>query len=74
MRCLHNTLAQVDSKNLLVGDILKLEEDNEVPCDAVVLSTSDANGLCYIQVSFMSVLQVRAHVTLLPPCSHGRMR
>lgn len=35
---------------MLVGDIIRLEEDHEVPCDAVVLSTSDANGLCYIQV------------------------
>ena len=35
---------------MLVGDVIKLEEDNEVPCDAVVLSSSDANGLCYIQV------------------------
>ncbi len=44
-------LPQIDSQAVLVGDIIKLEEDNEVPCDAVVLSTSDANGLCYIQVS-----------------------
>ena len=44
------SILQIESKDMLVGDIIRLEEDHEVPCDAVVLSTSDANGLCYIQV------------------------
>ncbi len=36
-------------KKLEVGDIVLLREDDQVPADIVVLSTSDANGLCYVE-------------------------
>ncbi|KAF8310990.1 phospholipid-transporting ATPase 1 [Clavulina sp. PMI_390] len=36
-------------KKLEVGDCVLLTENDQVPADIVVLSTSDANGLCYVE-------------------------
>jgi magnesium-transporting ATPase (P-type) len=33
-----------------VGDILRLQENDEIPCDLVLLSSSDPLGNCFIQV------------------------
>lgn len=42
---------EVPSKSLHVGDVLYLEENEEIPCDCVVLYSSNANGICYIQTA-----------------------
>ncbi|EJT98292.1 phospholipid-translocating P-type ATPase [Dacryopinax primogenitus] len=36
-------------KKLYVGDIVLLRENDQVPADIIVLSTSDADGLCYVE-------------------------
>jgi phospholipid-translocating ATPase len=36
-------------KKLEVGDIVLLRDNDQVPADIVVLSTSDADGLCYVE-------------------------
>ncbi|TFK47398.1 phospholipid-translocating P-type ATPase [Heliocybe sulcata] len=36
-------------KKLEVGDIVLLRDDEQVPADIVVLSTSDPDGLCYLE-------------------------
>ncbi|KXT04328.1 hypothetical protein AC578_7971 [Pseudocercospora eumusae] len=36
-------------KNVRVGDFVRLYNDEEVPSDIIVLSTSDADGACYIE-------------------------
>ncbi|KAF8328106.1 uncharacterized protein EI90DRAFT_2926464 [Cantharellus anzutake] len=36
-------------KKLEVGDVILLRENDQVPADIVVLSTSDPNGLCYVE-------------------------
>ncbi|KAG8948486.1 hypothetical protein FRC04_009694 [Tulasnella sp. 424] len=36
-------------KKLEVGDIVLLRDDDQIPADIVVLSTSDADGLCYVE-------------------------
>ena len=36
-------------KNVQVGDFVRLYNDEEIPADVVVLSTSDADGACYIE-------------------------
>lgn len=41
----------VPSKDVRVGDVLVLVENDEVPCDCVVLSSSDPNGNAYIQTT-----------------------
>lgn len=36
-------------KDVRVGDFVRLYNDEEVPADIIVLSTSDADGACYIE-------------------------
>jgi phospholipid-translocating ATPase len=36
-------------KKLEVGDIVLLKENDQVPADVIVLSTSDPDGLCYLE-------------------------
>ncbi|KAF5313608.1 hypothetical protein D9611_010219 [Ephemerocybe angulata] len=36
-------------KKLEVGDIVLLRDNDQVPADIVVLSTSDADGMCYLE-------------------------
>ncbi|KIM27890.1 hypothetical protein M408DRAFT_329812 [Serendipita vermifera MAFF 305830] len=36
-------------KKLEVGDIVLLRDNDQIPADIVVLSTSDADGLCYVE-------------------------
>lgn len=43
-------IVEVAAKDVSVGDVVYLTEDEEIPCDCVVLYSSNPNGLCYIQV------------------------
>jgi phospholipid-translocating ATPase len=36
-------------KNLVVGDFVRVYNNDEVPADIVILSTSDADGACYVE-------------------------
>lgn len=36
-------------KNLQVGDFVRIYNDEEIPADLVVLSTSDPDGACYVE-------------------------
>ncbi|KAH8662013.1 hypothetical protein BX600DRAFT_308143 [Xylariales sp. PMI_506] len=36
-------------KNVQVGDFVRLYNDDELPADIIVLSTSDADGACYVE-------------------------
>ena len=36
-------------KLIYPGEILKIEDDEFLPCDILLLSTSDPNGLCYVE-------------------------
>lgn len=36
-------------KKLEVGDIVLLRDNDQIPADIAVLSTSDSNGLCYVE-------------------------
>lgn len=41
-------------KKLEVGDVVLLREDDQVPADMVVLSTSDADGQCFVETKNVS--------------------
>lgn len=36
-------------KELIVGDYVKLENDQEIPADVVILSTSETDNVCYVE-------------------------
>lgn len=36
-------------KNVQVGDFIRLYNDDELPADIIVLSTSDSDGACYVE-------------------------
>ena len=42
---------ETTAEHIKVGDVLKLDNDEQVPADCMVLSTGDANGQCYISTS-----------------------
>ncbi|CDW80053.1 probable phospholipid-transporting atpase ih [Stylonychia lemnae] len=44
-------VVQVKSQDLRVGDIIELHDDQIVPADCVLLSSSDNNGQCFVQTS-----------------------
>lgn len=43
------TFEQRAWKTIYPGEILKIEDDDFLPCDILLLSTSDPNGLCYVE-------------------------
>ena len=49
-------MPQLPSEQILVGDIIRLTENEEIPCDVVLLSTSDPTGNCFIQVCVVCVV------------------
>lgn len=36
-------------KNVKVGDIIRVHNNDEIPADIILLSTSDADGACYVE-------------------------
>ena len=71
----------VQSQDIHVGDIIKLSEDDEIPCDCVLLTSSDDSGDCFIQTTNLdgeSNLKGRSSVgptkDLRTPRSLGRWR
>lgn len=42
---------QIQSQDIQVGDLICLYENEQVPCDIVILKTSDESGGCYIQTA-----------------------
>lgn len=45
---------QIEAQDIQVGNIVWLRENDEVPCDLVLIGTSDPQGFCYIEVNFYS--------------------
>lgn len=42
---------QIRAQDIHVGNIVWLRENDEVPCDLVLLGTSDPQGICYVETS-----------------------
>eukprot|EP00249_Psilotum_nudum_P019167 c27124_g1_i1 orf=428-3133(+) len=42
---------QIHSQDIQVGDIVWLRENDEVPCDLVLLGTSEPHGVCYAETA-----------------------
>eukprot|EP00268_Persea_americana_P027236 TRINITY_DN2667_c0_g1_i2.p1 TRINITY_DN2667_c0_g1~~TRINITY_DN2667_c0_g1_i2.p1 ORF type:complete len:1108 (+),score=144.64 TRINITY_DN2667_c0_g1_i2:417-3740(+) len=42
---------QIRSQDIRVGNIVWLRENDEVPCDLVLIGTSDPQGICYVETA-----------------------
>lgn len=41
-------LQEIESKDIHVGDIIRVDEDDSFPCDIILLASSNEEGKCYI--------------------------
>ena len=44
-----NGLEKIKSKDIQVGDVVKLKKGDEIPCDLLLLQSSDEGGVAYIR-------------------------
>lgn len=49
--CRNGLKQNVESQNIHVGDIIYLTEGEEIPCDVLLLTSSNKSGLVYIQTA-----------------------
>eukprot|EP01133_Synstelium_polycarpum_P007005 gene7005-8136_t len=65
-----NDRVQLRSQDIMVGDIIHLENDAEVPCDMVLLLTADPEGTCFVQTSNLDG-ETDLKTRLAPPETSG---
>lgn len=61
-------------KDVTVGDVLRLYNDDEVPADVVVLSTSGSDGLCFVETKNLdgeTNLKIRNALSWEVPLTHA---
>jgi phospholipid-translocating ATPase len=62
-------------KNVQVGDFIRIYNDEQIPADMVILSTSDADGACYIETKNLdgeTNLKVRSALQATRKVRHAR--
>ncbi|KAK5083049.1 phospholipid transporting ATPase [Lithohypha guttulata] len=62
-------------KNVQVGDFIRIYNDDQIPADVVVLSTSDPDGACYIETKNLdgeTNLKVRSALHASRQVQHAR--
>jgi hypothetical protein len=59
---------QIQSQDIMVGDLIYLEDNEEAPCDMIILKTSDETGICYVQVNihFSLVVHILFFLSFFP--------
>ncbi|KAK3938419.1 phospholipid-transporting ATPase DNF1 [Diplogelasinospora grovesii] len=62
-------------KNLVVGDFVRIYNDDELPADIIILSTSDPDGACYVETKNLdgeTNLKVRSALRCGRTLKHAR--
>ena len=47
----NGSLKEIHAEDVMVGDIIHLGENEMIPCDMVILSTSQDSGHCYVMTA-----------------------
>ena len=61
-----STFVEKKWKDVCVGDVVRLESDDFIPADMVLISSSEPEGLCYIETSNLDGYGVQSLSGLLP--------
>ncbi|KAJ9469176.1 putative phospholipid-transporting ATPase 8 [Diplonema papillatum] len=67
----HGELVQKRSRDIRVGDVVKVMQNSEIPCDLFLLKSSDPDGVAYIRTDNLDGeidLKPRACVPVLAAC------
>lgn len=62
-------------KNIHVGDFVRIYNDDELPADIIIMSTSDPDGACYVETKSLdgeTNLKVRQALRCGRPLKHAR--
>ena len=62
-------------KNLVVGDFVRIYNDDEIPADIIILATSDPDGACYVETKNLdgeTNLKVRSALRCGRTLKHAR--
>lgn len=54
---------QIKAQEIHVGDIVWLHDNDEIPCDLVLIGTSEPQGICYVEV--MELCCASAEISVL---------
>ncbi|KAK2424609.1 Alanine aminotransferase 2 [Trifolium repens] len=60
----------IQAQDILVGNIIWLRENDEVPCDLVLIGTSDPQGVCYVETSALDG-ETDLKTRVIPPACMG---
>lgn len=60
----------IQAQDIYVGNIVWLRENDEVPCDLVLVGTSDPQGVCYVETSALDG-ETDLKTRVIPPACMG---
>ncbi|KAG0682395.1 phospholipid transporting ATPase [Pichia californica] len=66
----HPTFKKEYWKNIHVGDIVKIKNNDSIPVDIVILSTSDSDGACYVETKNLDG-ETNLKIKQALKCSHS---
>lgn len=69
----HPTFKKDYWKNIHVGDIVKIKNNDSIPVDIVILSTSDSDGACYVETKNLDG-ETNLKIKQALKCSHGDLK
>lgn len=69
----HPTFKKEYWKNIHVGDIVKIKNNDPIPVDIIILSTSDSDGACYVETKNLDG-ETNLKIKSAMKCSHNDLK